>query len=111
MTTQRHTKRNILAAVAFVVLSVFGSASVASADQPKGGYTIPTAIVMCESGGNYKAENPTSTASGAYQIIDGTWNGFGGYKHASSAPKNVQDLKAAMIWNNGRGRNQWVCKG
>lgn len=51
-----------MAAVAFVIPSIFGFASVASADQPKGGYTIPTAIVMCESGGNYKAENQIGRA-------------------------------------------------
>ena len=43
---------------------------------------------------NYKAENPSSTASGAWQFIDGTWGGFMGYSHAASAPRSVQDLKA-----------------
>lgn len=76
---------------------------------PSNGWAIPESIVMCESGGNYSAENPTSTASGAYQIIDGTWGGYGGYSHASDAPPSVQDERAAQIWAGGAGRGNWVC--
>ena len=72
-------------------------------------YAIPCPIVMCESGGSYDAENPTSTASGAYQITDGTWNGYGGYSHASDAPPAVQDERASQIWAGGAGRSNWVC--
>lgn len=43
---------------------------------------------------NYTAENPSSSASGAWQFVDGTWAGFMGYAHAASAPRWVQDLKA-----------------
>ena len=50
-------------------------------------------IRMLETQGDYRAQNPTSTASGAYMYIDGTWDGYGGFSHASDAPPEVQDAK------------------
>ena len=43
-----------------------------------GPYAIPTYIVICESGGNYRALNPSSVAGGAYQILPSTWRAYGG---------------------------------
>ena len=58
-------------------------------------------IKQRESGGNYQAQAKGSTASGAYQFIDSTWQsltkkyGIGGeFKSAKLAPKEIQDAVA-----------------
>ena len=58
--------------------------------------TILATIRTLESGHDYSAESRSSTASGAYQFIDGSWNGFGGYARAKDAPPAVQDAAAAL---------------
>lgn len=78
--------------------------------RPRTGYSgdlPPMRVVMCESGGSYTAENPSSTASGRYQILDSSWAGFGGYRHAADAPPEVQDAKARAMWADGRGAHHW----
>ena len=52
-------------------------------------------IRTLESGGDYTARAKGSTASGAYQFLDSTWNGHDGYPSAWHAPPTVQDEKAA----------------
>lgn len=64
---------------------------------------IPTAlaqlkqgIAKVESGGQknpYLAQSSTTSASGKYQYVDGSWAGFGGYAKASLAPPAVQEQK------------------
>ncbi len=54
-------------------------------------------IRQLESGGDYAAQARTSTASGAYQFVNGTWNGFGGYARAADAPPAVQDAAAVQL--------------
>lgn len=74
---------------------------------PCGGALPTCRVLSCESGGNPYAENPSSSASGLWQIIDGTWNGFGGYYHAADAPWDVQNDKAAQLWAGGAGAGHW----
>jgi septal ring factor EnvC (AmiA/AmiB activator) len=73
-----------------------------------GPYSIPTYIVMCESGGNYSAVNPSSGAGGAYQILPSTWELYGGQGEPQNAPKAEQDRIAGEIWADS-GPSAWVC--
>jgi chromosome segregation ATPase len=75
-----------------------------------GDFAIPTSVVMCESGGNYNALNPSSGAGGAYQMLPSTYQGLGGkYGSPQSAPKWEQDRLAAKLWAGGRGAGNWEC--
>jgi hypothetical protein len=53
-----------------------------------------------DTAGGYSAENPTSTASGAYQFLSSSWRnlsaraGYSGWPTASSAPWHIQDAVA-----------------
>lgn len=73
------------------------------------GGSLPTCEVMkCESGGDLTVRNRSgSSASGKWQIIRGTWNGYGGYAEARDAPEEVQDAKARELWANGAGAGHW----
>lgn len=74
------------------------------------GGDLPTcAILACESGGDIHAQNPTSSASGKWQVINSTWNGYMGYPTAASAPEWVQDAFARELWAGGAGRGHWAC--
>jgi peptidoglycan hydrolase CwlO-like protein len=73
-----------------------------------GPYSIPAYIVMCESGGNYGAINPSSGAGGAYQILPSTWELYGGQGEPQNAPKAEQDQIASEIWADS-GPGAWVC--
>jgi hypothetical protein len=56
-------------------------------------------IRSLESGDDYTAEAAGSTASGAYQFLDSTWDGYGGYTRALGAPAEVQDERARVLVN------------
>jgi septal ring factor EnvC (AmiA/AmiB activator) len=73
-----------------------------------GPYSIPTYIVMCESGGNYHALNASSGAGGAYQILPSTWAAYGGQGAPQDAPKAEQDRIAGEIWRDS-GPSAWSC--
>lgn len=67
---------------------------------------ILSTIRLRESGGNYTIQSPVSSASGAYQFVDGTWRsltskfGIGTeYPRAYMAPPEVQDEVARRYVN------------
>jgi hypothetical protein len=76
-----------------------------------GGWAIPYAIVLCESGGQNLTPN-SAGASGYYQILPSTWKLFGGPGPAAYlTSKAEQDAVASRIWNGGAGASNWVCAG
>lgn len=60
----------------------------------------------------YAAKNPRSTASGAYQFLNSTWQnvsraaGYPGYATARQAPWHVQDAVAMWVIKN-HGKSAW----
>ena len=73
-----------------------------------GQWAIPQAIVMCESGGNFNAVNPSSGAGGAYQILPSTWRLYGGCGAPQDASPQQQSQVAAQIWADS-GSSAWEC--
>lgn len=55
---------------------------------------IAATIRLLESGDDYTARAPGSSASGAYQFLDSSWADYGGYARSYLAPPAVQDAKA-----------------
>jgi hypothetical protein len=74
---------------------------------PGGGreWAIPFYIVACESGGDYHAQNPTSSARGAYQMLDTT---YAAYCSACDWSPADQDLAAHRLYREA-GAGPWVC--
>jgi peptidoglycan hydrolase CwlO-like protein len=73
-----------------------------------GDWAIPQAIVMCESGGNFGAVNPSSGAGGAYQILPSTWRLYGGSGSPQDASPHQQSSVASQIWADS-GPSAWAC--
>lgn len=67
-------------------------------------------IARDESGGRYDAQNPRSSASGKYQVLDGTWDGYGGYARAKDAPPEVQERWAREAYAKA-GSRPWRASG
>ena len=85
------------------------SSSSGSGNYAYGGWAIPYAIVLCESGGQNLPPN-SAGASGYYQIMPATWRGEGGTGPAAYlASKAEQSAVAARLWNNGAGASNWTC--
>lgn len=79
------------------------------------GYVLPYRVVMCESGGDWRAVNHSNPnrPAGAYQIITSTWLGHGGGAFAPTADQATpeeQNIVARRIWRGGAGAGQWECR-
>jgi peptidoglycan hydrolase-like protein with peptidoglycan-binding domain len=72
------------------------------------GYSIPSSIVQCESGGNWGAVNASSGAGGAYQILPSTWAAYGGTGLPQDASPAEQSAVAAKIYA-ASGGSAWSC--
>jgi hypothetical protein len=81
-----------------VAVQLCGAVDASAATLP----AVLTAIMQCESSGNYTAVNPSSGASGAYQFLTSTWQSLSagaGYATAAAAPPAVQDAAALELYN------------
>ncbi len=74
-----------------------GPAPTVPSSGPDPNNPILATIRQLESGNNYQAQAPGSSASGAYQMLDESWAGYGGYARAADAPPYLQDIKAAQL--------------
>lgn len=73
-----------------------------------GGDLPPCYVLARESGGNIHVYNYSgSGASGKWQFMRSTWNNYRGYPNAADAPESVQDEKARLVWDGGRGCSHW----
>lgn len=72
-----------------------------------GGWVIPESIVMCESGGNWNAHNP-SGATGPYQLMPEHFAAGGACADLDWSQPG-QHSCAARLWAGGAGRSNWAC--
>lgn len=111
--SRRARAGRLLAAAVIVAANTAGcEEGLTSGDAGPGGSAgvggIAAHVRRCESGGNYRAENAHSSASGAYQFIDATWTGTTGLRPPASAyAPAVQDRAFAKLWAGGRGAHHW----
>jgi murein DD-endopeptidase MepM/ murein hydrolase activator NlpD len=92
----------VVPALALITALAMYPLLIATGDNPgvrcvPGGDVAPVVATIraLESGGDYRARAAGSSASGAYQFLDSTWAGYGGYAQAWQAPAVAQDAKAA----------------
>lgn len=88
--------------------AVTSSTRPAASTSGSGGYSIPSSIVQCESGGNWSAVNSSSGAGGAYQIMPSTWQAYGGSGLPQDASPAEQSAIAAKIYA-ATGPGAWSC--
>ncbi len=109
----------MIGALIAIVAGIVAALAPPPAPPPPPATGIPAVLVAireCESGGSYTAENPSSTASGAFQYLDSSWRSYGyaaryGVSRASMASPAQQDEAAldtlarsgTTPWNASRG--------
>lgn len=70
----------------------------------------PFAVNPGHSGAPYgDPGDPETHASGKWQFMPGTWNGYAGYPYAAAAPVKIQNDKAREVWAGGAGAGNWAC--
>lgn len=69
-----------------------------SRSAPRAAVSFLRCVIAHESGGNPKAENPVSTASGLFQFIDGTWRHYAAHVPAAKKHRHAADAPAAVQW-------------
>src|SRR3954468_6042787 len=87
--------------------TLFGGGNVQAATANS---SILNAIASCESGGkNVRNSSGSSTASGYWQIVNGTWKAHGGLKFAPTAIQATyeEQLQVAQNIINGQGLGAW----
>jgi peptidoglycan hydrolase CwlO-like protein len=106
-----HLEARVQAVEARLAAQARAASATTAAPGGSGGWAIPAAIVMCESGGQNLPPN-SAGASGYYQILPSTWKGMGGSGPAAwKASKGEQDRVAGALWAGGSGAHNWVCAG
>lgn len=109
MTTTTHNRSGVLrlAFGASIGASILAGALAPAASASTAPASLKAAIRYCESSGNYQAQNPSSTASGAYQFLDTTWHGLGYSGRAKDAPAATQDAAFDKLYSMS-GTSPWV---
>ena len=87
----------VVGLLVFPALFATGDPAPLSCGAPGAAAAVLSTIRTLESGGDYTARAPGSSASGAYQFVDTTWNGYGGFPQAWQAPPETQDAKASEM--------------
>lgn len=89
---------SVAARVAVAAAVVSGAPMLAP---PANAHGILDVLAQCESGGDPRAENPTSSAAGKWQMITSTWAAYGGREfapRASGASEAEQRVVAERLY-------------